>query len=230
MRPSCLLPMLLLIVMPATSLPTTAVAAGVTVYRCTDAKKRLTLRDTPCRKGETQQRREMLRPQDPPVRPMARAPATSRRVVVTPGPTRVIVVAAPKPLFECVTPDGETYTSETDQGHPRYVPLWTLGYPAEEYGRDGRPLYPEDRIGRPPPRGMIGRDGRPGLVPLIGVGPAAYTFVRDVCSALPQDEVCARLQDRRDDLDRRYNSALQSERSAITTQQRGIDARLSTDC
>ncbi|MDH1203932.1 DUF4124 domain-containing protein, partial [Stenotrophomonas maltophilia] len=43
-------------------------------------------------------------------------------------------------------------------------------------------------------------------------------------------EVCARLRDRRWELDRRYNSALQSERTAINNEQRGIDARLSRDC
>ncbi|HDX0910980.1 TPA: DUF4124 domain-containing protein, partial [Stenotrophomonas maltophilia] len=37
-------------------------------------------------------------------------------------------------------------------------------------------------------------------------------------------------RDRRWELDRRYNSALQSERTAISNEQRGIDARLSRDC
>lgn len=225
MRLSALPLSLCLLATPAWSAPD-----GVTVYRCTDGQGRLTLRDTPCRKGESQQRREMLRPRDPPPRPVVRASAPTRLRAPPTTTTRVIFVAPPKPLFECVTPDGERYTSETDQGQPRYVPLWTLGYPAEAYGRDGRPVYPDDGIGRPPPRGMPGRDGRPGYVPVIGVGPAAYTWVRDVCSALPQGEVCARLRDRREDLDRRYNSALQSERGAITSEQRGIDARLDTDC
>ena len=52
-------------------------------------------------------------------------------------------------------------------------------------------------------------------------------LVRDSCHALPPQEVCARLRDRRWELDRRYNSALQSERTAISNEQRGIDARLS---
>ena len=223
MRLSVLPLMLLLLSTPAWSAPD-----GVTVYRCTDAKGLLTLRDTPCRKGEIQQRREMLRPRDPAPRPVARP--TTQRPTPAASVTRVIVVAPPKPLFECVTPEGETYTSETDQGQPRYVPLWSLGYPAYGIGRDGRVLRPDDGIGRAPVRGVMGRDGRPGRVPVIGVGPAAYTWVRDVCDALPQGEVCSRLRDRRDALDRRYNSALQSERQAITTEQRGIDARLDTDC
>jgi hypothetical protein len=47
---------------------------------------------------------------------------------------------------------------------------------------------------------------------------------------LPPQEVCARLRDQRWELDRRYNSALQGERQAITREQRGIDARLDQDC
>ena len=43
-------------------------------------------------------------------------------------------------------------------------------------------------------------------------------------------EVCDRLRDRRYELDRRYNSALQGERVQITNEQRGIDARLDNDC
>ena len=60
--------------------------------------------------------------------------------------------------------------------------------------------------------------------------PAGSVLVRDSCHALPPQEVCARLRDRRWELDRRYNSALQSERTDISNEQRGIDARLSRDC
>jgi hypothetical protein len=58
----------------------------------------------------------------------------------------------------------------------------------------------------------------------------AGTWVRDTCHAIPAAEACARLQDRRDQLDRRYNSALQGDRDAIVREQRGIDARLSAEC
>ncbi|MCW0424877.1 hypothetical protein NB713_002820 [Xanthomonas sacchari] len=60
--------------------------------------------------------------------------------------------------------------------------------------------------------------------------PAGSTMIRDTCTALPEQEVCARLSDRRWELIRRYNSALQSERRAMETEQRGIDARLARDC
>src|SRR5690606_33379909 len=80
----------------------------VTIYRCTDEDGRLSLRDTPCRPGERQQAREMLRPQDPPPRPAdgavpAPTPPTSSdtRPAATPEPMRI----APPPLYRCTTPD-----------------------------------------------------------------------------------------------------------------------------
>lgn len=208
----------------ALALPARAAQDSVTVYRCTDAQGRLTLRDTPCRKGEAQRTREMLRPRDP----APRAVVVARPAPVREAPretTRVIVVERPQPLYECTTPDGATYTSATPEGNPRWVPLWTLGYPVYARDRFGQWRGPNDHVGRPTPR--PGPDGR---FPVIGYGHAGGTWVRDACSALPQAEVCARLQDRRDALDRRYNSALQGERSAITAEQRGIDARLAQDC
>lgn len=197
---------------------------NVTVYRCTDAEGRLTLRDTPCRKGETQSTRQMLRPRDPPPRRTVATRAAPPAPVVR-ETTRVVVVERAQPLYECTTPDGATYTSATPEGNPRWVPLWTLGYPVHARDRFGRWHGPNHHIGRPTPR--PGPDGR---FPVIGSGYAGGTWVRDACSALPQAEVCGRLRDRRDALDRRYNSALQGERSAITTEQRGIDARLAQDC
>ena len=40
-----------------------------------------------------------------------------------------VYLAPPRPLYECITPDDVTYTSDTGDGNPRWVPLWTLGYP-----------------------------------------------------------------------------------------------------
>ncbi|MCF8815675.1 DUF4124 domain-containing protein, partial [Xanthomonas campestris pv. campestris] len=60
--------------------------------------------------------------------------------------------------------------------------------------------------------------------------PYGNVQIRDECHALPEQEVCARLADRRWELIRRYNSALQSERVDLTREQRGIDARLQRDC
>ncbi|MDR0184298.1 DUF4124 domain-containing protein [Lysobacter arvi] len=222
-----------------------ACAADITIYRCTDGEGRLTLRDTPCRKGETQQTMEMLRPKDAPpaVRRAAAAPTPSAAPV---APTPRYVVAAPaRPMYECVTPDGNRYLSDTSAGNPRWVPLWTLGYPG--YGS----LLPPRREFHP---GSVqanvqgrfdGGDGRysvtigdrpprpPHDVPRPGYAVDAYgagTWVYDECHALPQADVCARLRDERWALSRRYNSALQSERADIDRQQRSLDARLASDC
>lgn len=221
-------------------------AAEVTIYRCTDAQGRLTLRDTPCPKGQQQQTREMLRPRDPPPRATPHAPAPTPPAVVP--PTRFVVVTPPRPLYECVTADGETYTSDTDAGDPRWQPLWTLGFPLHAplhrrfdhrpggippaHRRDVRPAgLVFDSVGRPTPKPSGHRPGAPSLPPATGIvfaTPGAW--VRDECHPLPPQEVCARLGGRRYELDRRYNSALQGERTRITEEQRGIDARLANDC
>ena len=96
----------------------------VRIYRCTDAAGKQALRDTPCPKGQTQQTRDMLRPKDAPPRATPPLPPP----VAQPAPPPVVVYRSPpQPLYECVTPDGDRYTSETGEGNPRWVPLWTLG-------------------------------------------------------------------------------------------------------
>lgn len=227
-------------------------ADDVTIYRCTDAQGRLSLRDTPCAKGQHQQAVEMLRPRDPP--PQAAAPpAIAATAPATPAvvPT-VVVLAPPQPVYECTTPDGERYTSANPGGNPRWVPLWTLGYPA--YGgydhhrapRRGRPESPPvrattsaaggtnglvfDNVGRPAPTPPGDRPGVPGRLPAGAIIQGPGSWISDSCRQLPQGEVCGRLRDRRWELDRRYNSALQSERRQIDAEQRDIDARLATDC
>ena len=54
--------------------------------------------------------------------------------------------------------------------------------------------------------------------------------MREEGNPLPQQGVCARRRAGRGAGDRRYNSALQSERTKITEEQRVIDARLNADC
>ena len=160
----------------------------------------------------------MQRPKDPAPSAMPAAPVIT---APTPPPVRevqVIYRTPPRPLYECVTTDGERYTSENGEGNPRWVPAWTVGYPrwSSRGPQSGPPLGQPDRPNHPPSHGM--------LVPISG------TWVRDECHALPQTEVCARLSDQRYALIRRYNSALQGERRQLELEQRGIEARLSNDC
>ena len=223
-------PVVVIVLLLATAAPVARASAGeVTIYRCTDASGHLTLRDTPCRKGETQQTRTMIRPTDAPAAPPAppaRAQDANGDAVVQ--RQRTVYITPPRPLYECVTPDGEVYTSDSGEGNPRWVPLWTLGYP----------------IARPRHRTTGGTDlaitgGRVRIDdhhttvqrPFHGVAAwGAGTWVRDDCHALPQDEVCARLVDRRDEIRRRFFNAMPSERDVLRVEERGINARLANDC
>ena len=231
-------------------------ADEVTIYRCTDARGQVALRDTPCAKGQHQQTIDMIRPRDPPPRPAPAVAPPGPTPAAPAQPTTVIVVRTPpQPVYECVTPDGERYTSDTPTGNPRWVPLWTLGYPVGPgtgHGghHGGHPDMPPVRpatssgqnsthtgqglmfgnVGRPAPSPPAnpGIPARPpmggGIIPILG------SWISDQCERLPQEEVCTRLSDRRWELDRRYNSAMQSERKRIDAEQRNIDARLASDC
>ena len=221
-----------------------AVPAEVTIYRCTNASGALTIRDSPCLKGEKQDVRTMQRPRDPaPVaRPVARPVAAPPAPVapVSNTPVQVVYVTPPRPMYECVTPDGDTYTSDDGEGNPRWVPYWSTGNPA--WPRDGytssASVSGNVSIGngnlsfqsgdRRPPRPPGGGGGHhPGHGPVFVPG---GTWVRDTCHPLPQEEVCARLSDRRYEILRRYGPALPSERRTLDLEQRGIDARLANDC
>lgn len=256
----------LLLLVAGLALPTGARADGggdqVTIYRCTDAQGRLSLRDSPCRRGEQQETRGMQRPQDPPPPPPGAAVAPPPSVVVSrepepaPAPARVV----PPPVYRCTTPDGEQYTSDSPDGNPRWVPLWTLGYPVivgPGYGHqpgyypsppvrpaagtgygtgtvpsadDGRPRFKFDSVGRPAPAPSSSQPGVPNRLPAGGVIQGPGTWIRDPCVQIPQVEFCADLRDRRTALTRRYNSALQSERRQIDAEKRRIDERLDSGC
>lgn len=216
--PQLLRTSLMLLLLASIALPARLHAQEVTIYRCIGAAGKLTLRDSPCAKGETQEVRSMQRPKDPapgalPVAKVAPPPASAapRREV------QVIYRTPPRPMYECVTADGEQYTSDNGEGNPRSVPLWTLGYPMWSHrgGSGGGGHRPPD-------------DRRPHLPGAIV--PGGYTWVRDECHALPQQEVCSRLSDRRYEIIRRYNSALQSDQQRLELEQRGIDARIANDC
>ncbi|MEZ0472395.1 DUF4124 domain-containing protein [Luteimonas salinilitoris] len=227
-------------------------ADDVVIYRCTDADGSLTLRDTPCDDAQTQQTRTMLRPQDAP----ARAPAPGPESAPAPAEPQVVVVSPPQPMYECVTPEGDRYTSDTGDGNPRWVPLWTLGYPVG-HGGDHHPARPsaergvtfvDDRTRMPPPANISippaydrpqpspgilhGRLDRPRPHP-PGYGHGyggGGTWIRDECTRLPQGDVCDRLRDRRQEIRRRFFNAQESERNTLRQEERALSARLANDC
>lgn len=214
--------------------------ASVTIYRCTDAGGHLTLRDTPCRKDQVQQTRTMLRPHDAPAPARAPAPPASRGPTSASTPPTVYRVP-PRPMYECVPADGgEPYTSDNDDGRPRWVPFWTLGYPVvlpRPHHGDGdhdRPhgVHRAD-TGLAITQGEVRIDASGTRLrrPFGGVGAyGAGTWVRDDCHALPPDEACARLSDRRDAIRRRFFNAMPSERDQLRIEERAITARLDNDC
>ena len=214
---------LLFLALSSAVVPMRLPAQDVTIYRCLGPGDKLTLRDSPCAQGETQQVRSMQRPKDPPPGALPVAKPVPPPVVAPPREVQVVYRTPPRPMYECVTPDGERYTSDNGEGNPRSVPLWTLGYPVWSH-RSGN----DNPGSRPPPND---RPHGPGPLPYPGgVLPIGTTWVRDECHALPQEEVCARLSDRRYEIIRRYNSAMQSERRQLELEQRGIDARIANDC
>ncbi|MGO4551097.1 DUF4124 domain-containing protein [Lysobacter sp. 2RAF19] len=186
-------------------------AQDVTIYRCIDNKGHLTLRDTPCEKDQKQEARTMARPQDAPrkhAEPATSQPPPQQHEYEQPQvASRDTYLAPPRPMYECITPDGVSYTSDTGDGNPRWVPLWTVGYPAF------------NRVGS----GMIGPSWS---------GPSNYngTYVRDTCYMLPPADVCARTRDRRDEVRTRFFNAMPSERDVLRVEERSLNARLDNDC
>ena len=203
-------------------------ADDVTIYRCIDAKGRLSLRDTPCAAGEKQETRTMVRPRDAPPRP----PQATRVAEPMPEPEPVAEVhdayiVPPRPLFECHTPDGELYTSDTDEGNPRWVPVWTLGYPV--YAFPGQ----SSGVGFSAGNGNFAISGNTQIVTGPVISPGAYgagMWVRDTCYELPLSEVCDRVRDRRDEVRKRFFNAMPSERDVLRVEERGLNARLDNDC
>lgn len=193
-------------------------AATVTVYRCTDAAGKVSLQDAPCAKGQAQQAREMLRPVDGPPR-AATAPPVTAAPDRSPD-TRTVYLAPPRPLYECTTPEGRRYTSDDGRGNPRWVPLWTLGYPVvRPRSVLGDNIGHPDRVMRPPQRDIN-----------WPVATGGGSWIRDDCVMLPPRESCARLRDRRSELRTRFFNAQEKERDVLREEERALNARLDNDC
>ena len=195
-------------------------AATVTVYRCTSATGKVSLQDAPCAAGQAQQAWQMQRPMDAPARPAPPLPVPPAAARAVPPARDVVYLAPPRPLYECVTPDGARYTSDDGRGNPRWVPLWTLGYPAvRPHSVVGDNIGHPDRRMHPPHRDVN-----------WPVATGGGTWIRDDCTMLPPREACARLRDRRSALRTRFFNAQEKERDALRTEERALNARLDNDC
>lgn len=121
--------------------PARAPAAGVVIYRCTDAFGALTVQnDVPCPKGSRQKKQIIQAPPPMPAyRPPARvAPAAATSPVAPAPPADTAATAAPSTpaiadadrlpppaLFQCNTYDNDSYLSENPTPPPRCVRLQT---------------------------------------------------------------------------------------------------------
>lgn len=258
-------PWLFLLLLPASPALAAQDGGSVRVYRCVGSNGAVSLQDAPCGTGR-QEVREMQRPRDPPPREV-RSDRTPSLPAATPErEVRYVHVQPPQPMYECIREDGSRYTSETSEGNPRWVPVWTSAWlpgrgpggvrPPPRPGPGPRPLPPIAPMGSGSVTSsggaltISGGGSRGGGSFSVGSGstqwqtegsaypgtyhdvvvPGGNVLVRDQCHPLPAGEVCSILRDRRWELVRRYNSALQGERDAINREQRGVDARLDRDC
>ena len=210
---------------------TAAPDATVTIYRCTDAGGRLSLQDSPCPAGSRQDARRMQRPKDAPARLVEVAPAAPPADAPTGvAPPQVYVVRPPRPLYECVTPDGARYTSDTPEGNPRRVPAWTLDYPVLQRATVIEPGGVAIGYG---PGGWRGSYRSGSVREVVVPTPAGYgaeIWVRDACHPLPQAEVCARLRERRDEIGTRWFNAQPSDRTRLERERRAVVERIAADC
>jgi len=250
------LPRLLLLPLLAASAGSAVAQDGdITIYRCTDAGGHLTVQDSPCASGQEQQTRRMIQPTDPPPRAEAVVPV-ALEAAPEPPPQPVAAAHAPRPMYECIRDDGSRYTSDDGEGNPRWVAGgWGWWQPAgprrgnRGTGRAGGGASSSGTTPTPPPaHDSSGGSGAPVLrfrsadnTPSPPPRPHGHghhdpgyggggQWVRDVCHALPQAEVCSRLHDRREEIRRRRFNAQANERATLNVEERGISARLSEDC
>lgn len=104
------------------------------IYRCTDAAGMLSIQNTPCPRGQHQERSVIARPIDPLPAPLPEAtpppaaPAanTTQSQPAAPPPAQVDdTPLPPPPLYRCHTSSGGSYANETDNPPERCrdVPL-----------------------------------------------------------------------------------------------------------
>jgi hypothetical protein len=114
----------------------------VTVYRCVDAKGKVSLQDAPCAKNSKQETREMLRPKDAPPAKKKIAEKVSAPAALNTQTTEPMIRFVPPPdLYQCTNYEGKTRDSEQYDPNPRCEPLWALGYQEEYLSIEQRDRY-----------------------------------------------------------------------------------------
>lgn len=215
----------LLLALPLLCLLAPAAAEELTVYRCTDGAGHVALRDTPCPDGMREEAIDMRRPEDPPPAPVVVRTKSPAPAPIPTSTTRVVVVEAPRPLYQCTTPEGERYTADTPDGNPRWVPMWTLGYPA---------VWPRnplgDRVGAPRPEPPSDGPGPPDLPPIVGIAYTPGTWIRDRCVQLPRAQACAVLQEEKRELRDEWFDAMPTRRAQVAEEERALAARIARTC
>lgn len=215
---------LLLLALPLLFLAAPVAAEELTVYRCTDSAGQVALRDSPCPDGAREETIDMQRPTDPPPAPVipSSEPAPSP---VPRAETRVVIVEAPSPIFQCTTPDGERYTSDNRDGNPRWVPAWTLGYPV---------VWPRnplgDRVGAPRPKPPSDGPGAPDRPTYIGTTYGPGTWIRDNCVELTRAQACELLREQQRELRKEWFNAMPTRRAEVAEEERVLADRFARSC
>lgn len=208
----------------------------VVIYRCTDARGRSSLRDSPCLKGERQDVRQMIRPKDAPSSPAhARANPTALVSRTTAPAPQVLILRAPQPLYECTGPERQRYLSDTPEGTLRWVPnpVAFVPTPIPLYDPSYGFVHVEMHANQNSLHAGYGNGGGYAQRPTYPHRPYVIdngAWVRDACHALPQADACARLREERGTLGRRRFNAQQSERIEIDREERRVDARIAQEC
>jgi hypothetical protein len=101
----------------------------VTVYRCTDAKGKVTMQDFACNPGSAQNVSKMARPKDSPTAKPALTAKSPPAIVMPSKSTQDFRPYRPPPdLYQCTDFDGKVREAEFYDPKPRCVPLWVQGY------------------------------------------------------------------------------------------------------
>ena len=105
---------------------THAIAQDSSVYQCTSPSGQTSFGDQPCPESHRQEIRTIDPAPPVPVRDTPAPLETSEPDTpqAPAAPPTVVIQHTPRPLFECTTPEGSRYDSDSGDGNPRWVPLW----------------------------------------------------------------------------------------------------------